>query len=199
MSLITVESFTSGFILVGISELGDRTQIATFSLTAKYGRPLHVFAGAMLGFLLADGLAALVGNVLLELVPALYLRAASGLVFIAFGLLDLRKKDNDESEVKAGRRPLLASFYMILISEMGDKTQLTTALLVAELDSALGVLLGVLLAMALLSLIAIVIGARLRKVLPMRTLKLVSAVLFVGLGVFTLLQVVGVMPSFLGP
>ena len=90
----------------------------------------------------------------------------------------------------------MASFYMILISEMGDKTQLTTALLVAELDSTLGVLMGVLLAMALLSVIAIVIGARLRKVLPMRTLKLVSAALFIGLGVFTLLQIAGVVPSF---
>ena len=196
MSLVTVESFTSAFILVGISELGDRTQIATFSLTAKYGKPLHIFAGAMLGFLLADGLAALVGNVLLELVPALYLRGASGLVFIAFGILDLKKRDDDESEVKARRNPLLASFYMILISEMGDKTQLTTALLVAELDSALGVLLGVLVAMALLSVIAIVIGARLRKILPMRTLKNVSASLFIGLGVVTFLQVVGIMPSF---
>ncbi len=196
MSLVTIESFTSGFILVGISELGDRTQIATFSLTAKYGKPMHIFAGAILGFLLADGLAALVGNVLLEFIPTFYLRAVSGLVFIAFGVLELRKKDNSESEVKTGARPLLASFYMILISEMGDKTQFTTALLVAELDSALGVLLGVLLAMALLSIFAIVIGARLRRILPMRTLKLISAILFMGLGTFTLLQVVGVVPSF---
>ena len=196
MSLVTLESFTSAFFLVGLSELGDRTQLATFSLTAKYGRPIHIFGGAMLGFLLADGLAALVGKALLELFPAVYLTAASGFVFITFGIIELRKKDDDKTEAKSQAKPFLASFYVILISEMGDKTQLTTALLVAEFNSALGVLLGVLVAMALLSVLAIVIGARLRKILPMRTLKMVSGLIFIILGVVSLLQVMGMIPRF---
>ena len=196
MSLVTVESFTSAFVLVGLAELGDRTQIATFSLCAKYGRPFHIFGGAMLGFLLADGFAALVGKVLLDLFPAVYLTAASGFVFIAFGILDLRRKDEDEEEAKSQAKPFLASFYVILISEMGDKTQLTTALLVAEFNSALGILLGVLAAMALLSALAIVIGARLRRILPMRTLKIVSGLIFIILGVVSLLQVMGMIPRF---
>ena len=149
-----------------------------------------------MGFLLADGFAALVGKALLELFPAVYLTAASGFVFIAFGILELRKKDDDETEAKSQAKPFLASFYVILISEMGDKTQLTTALLVAEFNSALGVLLGVLVAMALLSALAIVIGARLRKILPMRTLKIVSGLIFIILGVVSLLQVMGIIPRF---
>jgi len=190
---VVSEAFVAAFALVGVSEVGDRTQLATLTLSTRYGKPLQVFLGAMLAFLVADGMAVLAGEALVEVVPPLFLEVGSGLLFLVFGLLTLRGKDQDDPKVVNKSRPLLASFNMVLLSEMGDKTQIATALLVAEFDTPLAILLEVLAAMAVLSIIAVLVGAKIRRLVSLRTLRIASGLAFIAFGVWSFLQISGLI------
>lgn len=68
------------------AEMGDRTQLATLALGAKYAAPLMVTIGTTIGMIAADGLAVFFGDIFFDRVPMkLVHRIASGL-FIFFGL-----------------------------------------------------------------------------------------------------------------
>ncbi len=73
------------FGLVFVAEMGDKTQLAALTLTATFGAPLPVFAGAMLGQAINHGLAAFLGGRYLSLLPPRLLHNAALLVFLFFG------------------------------------------------------------------------------------------------------------------
>jgi Ca2+/H+ antiporter, TMEM165/GDT1 family len=75
------------FGLIFLAEMGDKTQLTALALTATYGAPLLVFAGAMLGQALNHGLAAFLGARYLSLLSPKFLKTATLLVFLFFGLL----------------------------------------------------------------------------------------------------------------
>jgi putative Ca2+/H+ antiporter (TMEM165/GDT1 family) len=57
----------STFAIVAIAEFGDKTQIAVVSLSAKH-RQRSVFIGALLAFVLVDGVSALIGGAVVPFV-----------------------------------------------------------------------------------------------------------------------------------
>ena len=75
------------FGLVFLAEMGDKTQLTALTLTATFGSPLLVFAGAMLGQAINHGLAAFLGGRYLSLLPPGFLKTATLLVFLFFGVL----------------------------------------------------------------------------------------------------------------
>jgi len=78
--------FLQTFILVFLAELGDKTQIASFSLSAQSGNPISVIIGVSLGLVLSSLLAVLLGNWLSSKLPPALLRIVSGGVFIIAGI-----------------------------------------------------------------------------------------------------------------
>jgi putative Ca2+/H+ antiporter (TMEM165/GDT1 family) len=77
--------FTSFFL----AELGDKTQLATFGLAARYGEPLSVWLGATLGMLLVNVLAVLAGTWINKLVPQRTVKFFGAGIFIFFGCVTL--------------------------------------------------------------------------------------------------------------
>lgn len=71
------------FVLV---EIGDKTQIATTLLAARFQTLILVTAGTTLGMMLANVPAVLLGEVATKVVPLKYVRIAAAVVFIALGL-----------------------------------------------------------------------------------------------------------------
>lgn len=74
----------TSFGAVFIGEWGDLTQIATANYAAKYGDPLSVGVGAVLGLWVVSGLAVTVGSTLLGAVPVLIVRRVTGLLLLGF-------------------------------------------------------------------------------------------------------------------
>ncbi|MBI2525871.1 MAG: TMEM165/GDT1 family protein [Candidatus Rokubacteria bacterium] len=72
-----------------IVEMGDKTQLATVALGARFHSVLAVTAGTTAGMLGADGLAVWAGSRLGSLLPMRRLRWAAAALFIAFGLAAL--------------------------------------------------------------------------------------------------------------
>jgi putative Ca2+/H+ antiporter (TMEM165/GDT1 family) len=78
--LVTVSFF--------LSELGDKTQLATISLAGNRN-PVAVWLGSTFGMVAADALAIVVGRVLGTRLPARAIGYVAAALFVAFGLLTL--------------------------------------------------------------------------------------------------------------
>ena len=78
------------------------------------------------------------------------------------------------------------AFGTLFLAEMGDKTQLAVITLSAQTHSPLSVFLGAALALALVSLIGVVVGSALGKYLPEDLIRKVAASAFIIVGVLML-------------
>jgi len=153
--------------------------------------PRGVILGTWLAFLVQTLVAVLVGGVASTL-PAEPIRIASGLGFLVFAVLALRRDGHeDATEEKrdvakaAGTRPVwLMSFLVIFAAEWGDLTQLATAALVARNGHPLSVGLGAVLALWTVTVLAAVSGHQIGKYLQPRLLNIAGGVLFALIGLY---------------
>ena len=81
---------------------------------------------------------------------------------------------------------LLTTFGLIFLAELGDKTQLATFCFSADCDSRISVFLGSAGALVLSSLIAVVFGAGISRVIPTMYIRIGAGIFFVVVGILTL-------------
>ncbi len=77
------------FGLVFLAELGDKTQLATFCLSADHNSKLSVFLGSASALVLSSLIAVLCGAVFSRFVPTQYIKVGAGLFFIVVGIFTL--------------------------------------------------------------------------------------------------------------
>jgi putative Ca2+/H+ antiporter (TMEM165/GDT1 family) len=77
----------STFALLFVAELGDKTQLAVISMTAKYKAPIWIFAGATLALAVVTGIGVLGGELLVRYVPEAVLRKLAAALFVGMGIL----------------------------------------------------------------------------------------------------------------
>ena len=182
-----ITDFFLPFLIVGLAELGDKTQLAVFCLSSKTNEYTKLLLGVMAAFLIADGLAIVFGDVLIKFLPINYIKLAAGLAFILIGLFTLFKKDEDELNCDL-KTPFMSAFLLILLSEMGDKTQLAAGLFATEYNAFM-VFFGVMFALFLLSVMAIFLGKFLFKHVKKQLISNIAGTLFVAIGVITLINI----------
>lgn len=68
-----------------IAELGDKTQLATISLAAKYESFMGVWIGSSLGMVVADSIAIAIGIIAGKSLPERIIKYASAGIFALFG------------------------------------------------------------------------------------------------------------------
>ena len=74
------------FGMVFLAELGDKTQLATFCLSADHNSKLSVFLGSASALVLSSLIAVLCGVVFSRFVPTHYIKVGAGLFFIVVGI-----------------------------------------------------------------------------------------------------------------
>ncbi len=79
----------TAFLTLFLAELGDKTQLAVITMSAKAESKLAVFAGASLALVLVTLLGVLAGSVLTQFVPVEWLQRIVAVAFIAIGVLML--------------------------------------------------------------------------------------------------------------
>jgi putative Ca2+/H+ antiporter (TMEM165/GDT1 family) len=72
-----------------LAEMGDKTQIATLALAAKFHAVVPVVAGTTIGMMLADIPAVLVGSRFASRVPVRWVHAVAAAIFAALGIATL--------------------------------------------------------------------------------------------------------------
>ncbi len=84
--------FGTAFLTLFLAELGDKTQLAVITMTAKTDSRISVFLGASLALIAVTLLGVLFGGVLTEYVPAEWLQRIVAAAFILIGILMLLGK-----------------------------------------------------------------------------------------------------------
>ncbi len=174
------------FISIALAELGDKSQLLIFLLAARTKRHLQLLIGAILGFIIVDGFAIVIGSWVVNIIPAFWIKIMTGIIFIILGVLMLMAKKEESEKKTEVKNPFLASFLMILMAEWGDKTQIASALFATKYNS-FSVFLGVIGALTILSTSAIYVGKFIaHKIKPTVTTK-VAGTIFIVVGIISLL------------
>lgn len=175
------------FGVIFISELPDKSMFAALMLGTRY-RPLYVWMGAASAFLVHVIIAVTIGQAF-NLLPHRVVDLVVALLFLAGALLLLFGKHGVEEDPKPKElakfegnshsfwRIYGAAFGLIFLSEWGDITQIATANYTAHYHDPLSVGLGSVLALWSVTTLAIVMGSKLIKYIPARTLQRVTAVI----------------------
>ena len=190
--------------LVFVAELGDKTQLAVVTQTCKFRRPWAVFFGASVALTAVTLIGALGGRVLGEFIPASALRTIAAIAFVLMGLLVAREAARSaagegsalacEGLDPAGEgtttrpdwRAFGATFALLFVAELGDKTQLAVLSLSSQNSATWSVFAGGALALTLVTGLGVVGGQGLCRLVPERLLLAVSAAAFLIMGVLML-------------
>ena len=79
--------FLTATFLFFLAEMGDKTQLATLVLGARFGSAVLVTIGSTLGMVAADGLAVFLGERLAEKAQGRWLRVGTAILFFGFGVV----------------------------------------------------------------------------------------------------------------
>ena len=91
-SKVADRAFQVFILTVGLfflAEMGDKTQIATIALGAKYSDVFAVTAGTTLGMMLANAPAVWIGQKFTKRMPIRWVHAVAAITFIAIGIATL--------------------------------------------------------------------------------------------------------------
>jgi putative Ca2+/H+ antiporter (TMEM165/GDT1 family) len=84
--------FLTTFGVIFLAEMGDKTQLAAMTMSAQSKRPWMVFLGASLALVAVSAVGVVVGGVLGQYVPLIWVKRVAALAFIIIGILILLDK-----------------------------------------------------------------------------------------------------------
>ncbi len=170
--------------IIFLGELPDKTMFASLVMSTR-GRPLVVWVGAAAAFVVHVVIAVTIGVVLFHLLPERVLSAFVAAMFLAGALLALHEARRADAIVEhqaaSHRRVAVTAFVVIFLAEWGDLTQILTANLAAHYHQPLAVGLGAVLALWSVAALAVAGGQSLLRLINVRTLRIVTAVVLFGL------------------
>ena len=187
------EAFWGAFGLVFIAELGDKTQLAVLSQTCKFRSTWPVFLGGSLALTTVTAIGAVAGQLLSRVIPPQTLQIVAGILFVIMGVhtwLESRKVEGEDTAcaIGEGEHPLWdwrafgATFGLLFVAELGDKTQLAVMGLASGAVSLVPVFLGGALALTAVTGLAVAGGQQLCRMVPRPRMLAIAAVLFVVMG-----------------
>lgn len=180
-----MDSFLLSTGVVALAEVGDKTQLLSFFLAAKFQRPWPLIWGILAATLLNHALAGVLGLGVSGLLAPELLRWVLGIGFLAMAVWLLIPDKLDDTKLASStsdRSVFLTSLITFFLAEMGDKTQVATIGLAAHYQDLIGVVLGTTLGMMIANVPAVLIGQRLADRLPKRLIQSASALILAALG-----------------
>ena len=182
-------------LVVAISEIGDKTQLLAILLATRFKQPWPIIAGIFCATIANHLLAALAGYYLSALLSGTWFKLFVALGFLAMAGWALIPDKADDLKENTGR---LGVFFTTLVSfflvEIGDKTQIATLALAARFHTVVLVAAGTTLGMMIADIPAVFLGEAATKIVPLKYVRMGTAVIFAGLGLWALAQLAGWAP-----
>jgi len=177
-------------VAVAVAEIGDKTQLLALVLAARYRKPWPICAGILLATLVNHALAGEAGVLVTQWLSPATLRWLIGLSFLAVAVWALfpDKIDEGEAAAKTHRGVFVASAVGFFLAEMGDRTQIATAVLAASYQPLWQVVAGTTLGMLAANVPVVFLGARFAHRLPLKATRIAACLLFAVLGIAVLLN-----------
>ena len=183
-----MEAFLISTGIVALAEMGDKTQLLSLVLAARFRKPWPIVWGILVATLANHALAGGLGTWVTGLMGPTVLRWVLGASFLAMAawMLVPDKLDDDEADMTPKFGVFGTTVIAFFLAEMGDKTQIATVMLAAEYQSWLWVVAGTMLGMMLANAPVVWFGERITRLVPLTWVHRISAVVFVVLGLLVL-------------
>ncbi len=180
-----IEAWLVSIGVVALAEIGDKTQLLTLVLAARYRKPWPIVAGIFVATLVNHGIAGAVGAWLTKAIGPDAMRWVLGISFIAMAawmLVPDKLDEGDAAERKVGG-VFLSTTVLFFLVEIGDKTQIATVALAARFESLTAVVMGTTVGMLLANAPVAFFGEALARRLPVRAVHMVAAAVFALMGI----------------
>src|SRR4051794_23871149 len=183
-----MEAFLVSTGIVALAEMGDKTQLLSLVLAARFRKPWPIVLGIFFATLFNHALAGALGSWITSAVGPEVLRWVLGGSFIAMALWMLvpDKLDEDEADSAPKLGVFVTTLVAFFLAEMGDKTQIATVMLAARFDAWAPVVAGTTLGMMLANAPVVWFGDAITRKVPIRVVHVIGAVVFLVLGVLAL-------------
>jgi putative Ca2+/H+ antiporter (TMEM165/GDT1 family) len=189
-----MEAFLVSTGIVALAEIGDKTQLLSLLLAARFRKPWPIILGIFLATVANHACAGAVGAWITTVLGPGTLRWVLGLSFIAMAVWILVPDKIEEEESGKERFGVLGTTIIaFFLAEMGDKTQVATVALAAQYEAFATVVMGTTLGMMLANAPAVLLGDRFAHCLPVRLVHGFAAAVFAILGGLALFNVGGAL------
>jgi putative Ca2+/H+ antiporter (TMEM165/GDT1 family) len=180
----SMEAFLLSTGIVALAEMGDKTQLLSLILAARFRRPWPILWGILIATLANHALAGAVGASVTAWLGPQWLRwiLAGSFIAMAAWMLVPDKLDDDDAPEAPRHSVLVTTIIAFFLAEMGDKTQVATVMLAAQYQTWFAVVAGTTLGMMLANAPVVWFGERVMRRVPVRAVHIVSALIFLGLG-----------------
>jgi putative Ca2+/H+ antiporter (TMEM165/GDT1 family) len=184
-----MEAFLVSTGIVALAEMGDKTQLLALILAVRFRKPWPIVLGILVATIANHGLAGAAGAWVTTVLGPDVLRWVLGASFIAMAawMLIPDKMDDEDTGVAPKFGVFGTTVIAFFLAEMGDKTQIATVMLAAQYNAYFAVVAGTTLGMMLANAPVVWLGERMTRLVPLRIVHIVSALIFLGLGLYALL------------
>ena len=182
------QAFIVSTSVVALAEMGDKTQLLSLILAARYRKPMPIVLGILVATLLNHAIAGALGAWLSSLMRPEVLNWVMAAAFIAMGLWILVPDKLDEDDVAVPKQQMgvfFATVVAFFFALMCDKTQFATIALAAQFSDVFSVVLGTTLGMMMANAPAVYLGNRFAQRLPTKIIHIIAAIIFIAIGVLT--------------
>lgn len=188
-----MEAFLVSIASITVAEMGDRTQLLSLVLAARYRKPWPILAGILVATLANHLAAGALGAWFGRLLTQTTLDLTVGLSLLVMAGWSLKPDHLDDERGRAGQpsNAFLATLLAFFIAEIGDKTQIATVTLAAAYSSLAAVVAGTTCGMLAANAPVVFLGKVFADRLPLRALNRAAALLFAVLGAIFILRAVG--------
>jgi Ca2+/H+ antiporter, TMEM165/GDT1 family len=184
---IGMEAFLISTVVVGLAEIGDKTQILSLMLAARFQRPLPIIFGIFFATVANHAAAGLAGTYFGSLLSGPWMRWILGVSFLSVAMWALfpdKYDGNDRAISRLGA--FMSTLVAFFLAEIGDKTQIATIGLAARFEQLYPVVTGTTLGMMLANIPAVLLGDKIADKLPVKAIRVTAAIVFAALGLLTL-------------
>lgn len=178
--------------VVALAEMGDKTQLLSLMLAARYPKQaLAIIGGIFIATIANHACAALLGHWLTTFMSPDLVKWILGLSFLGIGLWLLVPDHIDDAGgskvADKAFQVFMLTVGLFFLAEMGDKTQIATIALGAKYPDVFAVTVGTTLGMMLANAPAVWVGQKFTQRMPIKWVHAVAAVTFIAIGVATLI------------
>ena len=185
-----MDAFLASFTAVAIAEIGDKTQLLSLFLAARFRSKLAIIAGILVATLLNHAASAWLGVWVAQFIPDGWQGWLLGGSFIVVALwLLIPDKDDSEDTGVLKFGAFMASCILFFLAEIGDKTQIATVILAATFEDAIWMVIwGTTFGMLAANVPVVYAGSWLMEKISLDWARRTACAIFMLLGVITIIS-----------
>ena len=180
---MSIEALLTSAGLVLLMELGDKTMLITMCLSAQYRRPGLVLLATMIALATSSLIAVIIGYILSTTLPLEIITYVSGVLFIGLGIYTLANSNSEVPDTCDNPGTLFGMFSLVLLSELGDKSQITILALAANSSFFIMVFIGSIIGFLIVNSVGAIAGDRVAARIPLKAVKRIVGIVFISFGV----------------